>query len=210
MAIQYGVNITTIALIYSYLANNNYSLDMSTVNNYLEYIKEKLIKKYQMYDIDLSIRNSDIFLNSFFITGGLRNNKMLMLNLSNNLEDIYNHYSNYIPSELITESLDEQALQIIGVDKNNLKIHTESKIHTKTEEVFEKNVDTAVNFVKNKNSNLGTLEVKIIKVSPKRKENDIVYNIDISYIRTNEWLNKVMFTEKQKTKKKIFTSHYVF
>lgn len=210
MANQYGVNITTIALIYNYLANNNYSIDMNIINSFLEFIKERMTKKYQMYEIDLSTRNSDIFLNSFFIMGSITNKKILMLNLGNNLNDIYTHYSNFIPSELITETLNEEALQIIGVNKKDLKICTESKVYTKTEEVYEKNLETAIQTVKNMNSHFGTEEVKIINVSSMRKENRTVYNIEIEYTKTKEWIDESMFSEKQKIKKNRYTSYYRF
>ena len=42
---QYGVNVVTLALIYNYVANNNYSINMSVLNDYLEHIKDKMIKK---------------------------------------------------------------------------------------------------------------------------------------------------------------------
>ena len=210
MGNQYGINVITIALIYNYLANNNYSLDMETINKFLEYIKEKMIKNYQMFDIDLSIRNSDIFLNAFFITGGMRNNKILMLNLGNNLEDIYSHYSNYIPSELITETLNEEALQIIGVTKDKLKICNDSKTEIKTEEIYEKDLESAKNFIMKQKINHGANDIKIINSYSNRKDNNMVHYIKVSYTRTREFLDKSMFNENQKTKKKTYTSYYRF
>lgn len=207
---QYGVNVVTLALIYNYIANNDYSINMNFLYNYLEHIKDKMIKKYERYDIDLNIRNSTMLYHSYFVTGDMRNNKMAMLNLGNDLHQIYSYYSSYIPSELITETLTEEALQIIGVEKNKLKICGASQIFNKTVEVRDTTLKQAEKTAINKNSCLGTGEVKVNSSYCVLKDNTSVCLVDISYTRTREWLDERVFIEMQKTKKKRYTSYYDF
>lgn len=207
---QYGVNVVTLALIYNYVANNNYSINMSVLNDYLEHIKDKMIKKYERYDIDLNIRNSSMFYNSYFITGDMRNNKTVMLNLGNDLHQMYSYYSSYIPSELITETLTEEALKIIGVEKDKLEIHSTSECFNKTVEVRDVSLRQAEKTAIKKNSCLGTEDVNVNSSHSIVKDDTTVCLVDITYTRTRERLDERIFKDMQKTKKKKFTSYYGF
>lgn len=207
---QYGVNVVTLALIYNYVANNNYSINMSVLNDYLEHIKDKMIKKYERYDIDLNIRNSTMFYNSYFVTGDMRNSKIAMLNLGNDLHQMYSYYSSYIPSELITETLTDEALKIIGVEKDKLETRSVSEIFNKSVEVRDTTLKQAEKTAIEKNSCLGTEEVKVNSSYCVVKDDTSICNVNISYTRTREWLDERIFKDMQKTKKKKFTSYYGF
>lgn len=207
---QHSINIVTAALLYNYLANNNYSLEMDKINQYIEFVTKLLQTKHQIYDIDLSMRTTNIYLDSFFIIGDLRTRMSASLNLSSDLLRIYNEYIKYLPSELITESLNQDALRIIGVDKEKLKVCYDQTVFNITHDLYEKNdsiaKEKAINLLKKQ----GKKDIKIIDLKKEFVGDKYLYHINLSYTRPREYLSDEIFTEKEKTKKKRFTSYYGF
>lgn len=207
---QHGINIITAALIYNYLANNNYTLDMNIINEYVEVIKNNLLKKHQIYDIDLNVRTTNMYLDSFFIIGDARTNMSASLNLSSDLSRIYTEYIKYLPSELITESLNEDALKVIGVKKENLKICREIKVFNITHDIDENDVNLAREAAVTSLRKQGKEQVKVINCRRKNLDNNKGWYIDLSYIKPREYLDESVFIDMQKIKKKRFTSYYGF
>ena len=151
-----------------------------------------------------------MFYNSYFVTGDMRNSKIAMLNLGNDLHQMYSYYSSYIPSELITETLTDEALKIIGVEKDKLETRSVSEIFNKSVEVRDTTLKQAEKTAIEKNSCLGTEEVKVNSSYCVVKDDISICNVNISYTRTREWLDERIFKDIQKTKKKKFTSYYGF
>lgn len=171
-----------VGLIYSYLANNKKYLEKDEAINFVKVVKDNLKEMYSEWEI---VFDSEIIERLLYLGVVKDNNGKYILLPSSKLDVCYNS----LPLDIVTATLKENALEVIGVDKNLLEVESGYVKRNDVINVYCMEEKAARENVKKSLTLNGCKNIKISSSVLKYLNNDIGYCVSYDCDRPFERVN---------------------
>ncbi|MBR5369810.1 MAG: hypothetical protein IK137_00735 [Bacilli bacterium] len=187
------LDITAVALLYNYLANNKTILSTYKISTFFDYLK-----KANYHNDDVSYK---------FVYSEETSNKILEQSVKFdlvkcevfNIANLASHYET-LPKDFINKTLTSEALQLIGIERNQLKIATTTRNYYDHIDVYAMGQRDAIEKSVNCLETYGFKNIKITRAFYLGMKDDHLYSVSYNADKDFESLD----LDDKKVKVKVF------
>lgn len=184
-------NIIMAALLYNCIVNEELNIKYSDMNLYIEKVNK--ILEENNFDFWTFNNTSQFF--SYYVTNNIVSDKLFCLSDDDKLDIKYKLYIEKLPMPIITATLNEEALAIIGVDKEKLKLKNVTETFNHVENVVTFSSEEAKKIVNNNLAAKGIDQIKASCTHPTMLADGFGYRVHVVYSKEYECLDHNIFNK---------------